>query len=160
MTAPPLSPTDRFVDPGSSRIYWVTPIAVPAAPTRSELDAGIDVTGEVAEIQGFALVSETNSTQAFGQVFATEKPGGLKGTGQPRMVLYADEGGHDIRRVWSRNDTGHVVLLHGGDIAGHLMDVWPATIAAISKTFSTVDAAFVAVQFTIHDDPVTDVEVP
>lgn len=160
MTAPPFSSSTRFIDPGSSRIYWVATIAVLAAPTRVELDAGVDVSGEVAEIGGFALQSEVNATQAFNQEFMTEKPGVLRTTGPPQMVMYADQGGNDIRQLWSRMDTGNIVLLHGGDVAGHLMDVWPVQIAAVSKTFSTQDAAFVAVQFTIPTPPVTDVEVP
>lgn len=160
MTAPPFSPSARFIDPGSSRVYWVEPISVLAAPTRGELDAGVDVSGEMAEISGFALQSEANSTQAFNSTFATEKPGVLKTTGAPQMVMYADQAGYDIRRLWSRMDTGNIVLLHGGDVTGHLMDVWPVQIAAVSKTFVTQDAAFVAVQFTIPVPPVIDVEVP
>lgn len=160
MTAPPFSPSTRFIDPGSSRVYWVEPIAVLSAPTRIELDAGVDVSGEMAEISGFALQSETNPTQAFNSEFMTEKPGSLKTTGTPQMVMYADEAGFDIRRLWSRMDTGNIVLLHGGDVTGHLMDVWPVQIAAVSKTFVTEDAAFVAIQFTIPVSPVTNVEVP
>jgi len=160
MTAPPFSPATRFLDAGVSRIYWVASIAATSAPTRSELNAGVDVTGEIAQIDGFQLESEVNSTQAFGSTFGTSKPGSLRTSGQPGMVTYADEGGYDVRRLWTRMDTGFVVLLHGGDIAGNLMDVWPVTVAVVSKPFSTVDAAFVLVQFTIHDDPVTDVEVP
>jgi len=160
MTATPFTASNRFIDPGSSRVYWVASIAVLASPTRTELDAGIDVSGEMAEIGGFALQSETNSTQAFSSIFATEKPGSLRTTGTPQMVMYADQSGNDIRTLWSRGDTGNIVLLHGGDHPGYLMDVWPVQIAAVSKTFSTSDAAFVVIQFTIPAAPVTDVEVP
>lgn len=160
MTAPPFSAATRFLDAGTSRIYWVQSIAVTGAPTRSELDAGADVTGEVAEIEGFALESELNDTTAFGNVVATSKPGMMRPGSTPRTVMYADQGGYDVRRVWSRGDTGHIVLLHGGDVAGNLMDVWPVTIAVISKPFVMSDAAFVVVQFAVSGEPVTDVEVP
>jgi hypothetical protein len=160
MTAPPFSAATRFIDAGTSRIYWVQAIANTAAPTRSELDAGTDVTGEVAEIEGFTLESELNNTQAFAQTFATNKPGALRAAGNPRTVMYADQGGYDVRRLWARGDAGHIVLLHGGDVAGNLMDVWPVTIAVVSKPFSMADAAFVLVQFAIPTPPVVDVEVP
>lgn len=160
MTAPPFAESTRFVDPGSTRVYWVDSIAVLSAPTRIELDAGIDVSGEMAEIEGFALQSETNPTTPFNSIFVTEKPGVLRTTGTPRMVMYADLNGYDIRTLWDRGDTGNIVILHGGDVAGNLMDVWPVHIASVSKTFATADAAFVVVQFTIPATPETNVGVP
>lgn len=160
MTAPPFSAATRFLDAGTSRIYWVQTIANTSAPTRSELNAGTDVTGEVAEIEGFALESELNGTTAFNSVVETGKPGMMRPASTPRTVMYADEDGYDVRRVWSRGDTGNIVLLHGGDTAGNLMDVWPVTIAVVSKPFAMAEAAFVVVQFAISGQPVTDVEVP
>lgn len=160
MSAPPFSAATRFLDAGTSRIYWVQTIASTSAPTRSELNAGTDVTGEVAEIEGFALESELNGTTAFSSVVETSKPGMMRPSGTPRTVMYADEVGYDVRRVWSRGDTGHIVLLHGGDVAGNLMDVWPVTIAVVSKTFVMSEAAFVVVQFAVSGQPVTDVVVP
>lgn len=160
MTAPPFSAATRFLDAGTSRIYWVQTIANTSAPTRIELNAGLDITGEVAEIEGFALDSELNNTTAFNAEVATSKPGSMRTTGAPRAVMYADQGGWDVRRIWSRGDAGHIVLLHGGDVTGNLMDVWPVTIAVVSKPFSMTTAAFVVVQFAIHAQPVTDVGVP
>ena len=75
MTAPPFSAATRFLDAGTSRIYWVQTIASTSAPTRSELNAGMDVTGEVAEIEGFVLESELNGTTAFSAVVETSDVG-------------------------------------------------------------------------------------
>jgi len=160
MTAPPSSAATRFLDAGTSRIYAVETIANTSAPTRSELDAGLDITGDVAEIEGFLLESELNDTTVFNSVVATSKPGTMRPGSSPRIVMYADQDGYDVRRSWARGTTRYIVLLHGGDVAGHLMDVWPVTVAARSKTFTFESAAFVLVQFAIHAQPATDVGVP
>lgn len=162
MTATPISRVERFIDPGVTRVYSVDSIASLAAPLRVELDAGIDVTGEIAAVSGFALESTTVDSTGAGDGCVTEELGDLRTQGQPRIAMYADPGGYDARSLWGRGDAVYLVFLHGGDIPGHLMDVWPVQVASVSKPidYAASDAALVVAQFVVADPPVTDVEVP
>lgn len=160
MTAPPIGASTRYIDAGATRVYWVATIAVTSAPTRVELDGGTDLSPEVAEAVGFNLSSETVSNQGINQDFMAERPGSLQ-VDRSGLLMYADQVGDDIRSLLSRDTQGHLVFLHGGDVPGHLMDVWPVTVAAVSKSIDVSgEPASVYVQCTVHDDPVTDVEVP
>lgn len=160
MSAPPLVESNRFVDPGATRVYAVASIAALASPSRPELDAGVDLTGEMADIAGFSMQAELYESRAADSDFTTTEVGELRASGAPQMAFYADPGGSDIRMLWARGDASNIVFLHGGDVAGNPMDVWPVSIASVSKPFSMEGPALVLVQFAVPDAPVTDLEVP
>ena len=57
MPPSPLTPTVRYIPPSVRKVYWVVTIANYQSPTRAELNAGTDLTNEIAEMAGFNVVS-------------------------------------------------------------------------------------------------------
>lgn len=160
MVATPLAPSDRYIHPEATRIYWVESISDIQSPTRAELDNGIDLTGEVADIQGWDLHSLVITRPMMGEGFESQRPGSLATSGSS-LMFYADRAGADIRILLSRQATGHVVFLEGGDVPGHPMSVWPVTVAATPRQPRVEgEPARITAQFVVTSQPSQDVEVP
>jgi hypothetical protein len=124
------------------------------------LDAGVDLTGEVAQMVGWHVRSEVRDVQVYGQKFATRLYGSLE-VDDSRIIFYADRTGVDVRQAFSRGLTGHVVVLHGGDVDGNPMDVWPVQVAALGVSVPVGGpAAMIDVQFVVTDDPALGGSVP
>lgn len=160
MVATPIAATDRYTPAGVVAFYWVETIADISDPTRSELDAGSDLTGEVFEAVGWRLQSERRNIQAVGEEFRSELEGSLAAD-DTRLLMWADRTGADVSTLLSRGSAGHVVVLHGGDVAGSPMDVWPVRVAARVRQISRPhEPSLVDVQFVVTSEPALDVAVP
>lgn len=160
MTAPAIAPVDRYIAAGVTRIYWVGTIAVVAAPTRLELDAGWDLSGEVADTGGWTGSPSFMPTARLASTWETSRRGRRRPEGTS-ITLYADRAGDDIRALLAVGTVGNVVVFHGGDVPGRLMDVWPVEVAALSQPTTIIgDPAQVVASFAVPADPVLDVVVP
>src|SRR6266705_1774674 len=127
MPPSPLSATTRYIPPGTRKIYWVTTIATYTAPTRAELNAGIDLTAEVAEISGFTTTSDTTETPDLSTRFTAKIPGRITAD-DSSLSFYASSNSSDVRTVLPRDTAGFVVILWEGDVTGQRMDVFPAKV--------------------------------
>jgi hypothetical protein len=160
MSPPPLFPAVRHISAGMIRTYWVVSIATLTAPTRAELNAGTDATGEIAGFVGWRLRAEARSIQAAGEQFVTTLDGSLE-VDDTRLVFYADPAGQDIRTLLARGTIGHVIFLDGGDVAGRPMDVWRVRVAALARLRGIGDDPdMIDVQFRAYATPAIGVSVP
>lgn len=160
MATPALTASTRYFDPEITKIYYVATLADPDAPTRTEMNAGTDVTGEVAEISGFNTTSEQIATPDLGSRF-TSQIGGRTTAEESSLTFYADQQGVDVRTVLPRGTDGYLLFLDGGDTEDNKMDVYPITVVSVGKMRSVGDeAARLQVQFSITSEPSEDVAVP
>lgn len=159
MTATPLNPTARYIPPGVRQYYWVPTVADKTAPTRSELDAGTDLTSELAQIAGFQVTSDTVDAPDAGSRF-TSKVSGRTTVADSSIDLYTSDDSDDARSLLTRDLAGFVVIFPEGDVPAQTMDVFPVTITSASILPSLTDAAQLEVQFVITSIPVNNVTVP
>jgi hypothetical protein len=159
MVATPIAASTRYIPPGTRAYYWVPTIANKAAPTRAELDAGTDLTGEVAEVSGFQTTSESTDTPDLGSRFTSKIPGRITAD-DSSITLYASENSQDVRQLLPRDTAGFVVQFPEGDVAGRTMDVFPVKVSSAPKETSIEDPGKVMVQFTVTSEPVENVTVP
>ncbi|GAA2159387.1 phage tail tube protein [Glycomyces lechevalierae] len=160
MTAPAIGQVDRYLAAGTTQIYWVGSIAVASAPTRLELDAGWDLSWEVADTGGWLATPTYNETTRFSAQNATSKPGVL-GTDGTSLMMYADRAGDDIRAVLAKGANGNIVVFHGGDVKGRLMDVWPVQVACVWQPVNVGDSpAMIPVDFAVTGDVKPGLTVP
>lgn len=159
MAPPPLNPTLRYFPPGVRRFYWLTAIASTAAPTRAELDAGIDLTGEIDTMAGWQTTAPAIDFVDFGARFAGQIPGRL--TLVPSAITFwLSQNSIDIRRVLSRRMAGFMVALWEGDVAGQPMDVFPVKVADLVPDAAIENAATITVSFDGSSKPAIGVPVP
>lgn len=159
MAATPMAATSRYFRPGVTKVYWVETLTDYENPTRSELDAGTDLSAEVAEINGFQVTSASVDTPDLGSRFTAKIPGAITAD-DSSLVTYADTTSVDIRSVLVRDDNGFVVIMDEGDIVGQLMDVYPARVASTPKLRAREDPARIQADFTITKVPAENITIP
>jgi len=159
MPPTPLTPTIRYIPPGTRKIYWVTTIATYTAPLRAELNAGIDLSNEVAAVTGFTVTSATTPTPDLSSRFTSEIPGAITAA-SCSLSIYATNTSSDIRLTLPRGTIGFVVLLWEGDVTGQRMDIFPATVTASAVNGNMTAAELVDVSFSITKVPANNVLIP
>jgi hypothetical protein len=159
MAATPLAASTRYYPPGTRQVYWVPAIANKSAPTRAELDAGIDLTGEISAMNGFQVSAATVATPDLGSRFAPDIPGQI--TAQSSSIsFYLSEDSQDARELLPRDSAGYVVILWEGDQPGRMMDVFPVTVTSAPKDVATTNAATVTIDFAVTSAPVENAVIP
>jgi hypothetical protein len=155
----PLTATVRYVPPGTRKIYWVTTIATYTAPTRGELNAGIDLSAEVAAVTGFTVTSGTVPTPDLSSRFVSEIPGTITAA-SCSLSFYASNNSSDVRTVLPRDTAGFVVILWEGDVTGQRMDIFPAKVTVSAPNGNMTNPEQVDVSFSITKVPANNVLIP
>src|SRR5690242_13648663 len=131
MPATPITASDRYWPVGTEKWYWVAAIADYTSPTRSELNAGTDLTPEIFEYSGFQVTGDEIDVPDRDSDFTGKIPGRTSAD-DSSIKFYADSTSDDVRTLLPRGTVGHIVRLPEGDVAGHLMDVFPVRVKAAS----------------------------
>lgn len=163
MPATPLTPTTRYLPPGTRKYYWLTSLANPAAPTRAELNAGTDLTAEIVTggVGGFTLARTRADVTPLGSsvivmLDTTTDPN----TTTNEIVFYASVTGSDVRQVMSAGTAGFLVFLYEGDVTGQRCEVWPAAVSVLFFDQGTETPGEIHVQYLITAQPSQNVLIP
>lgn len=148
-----------FYLPGTTKVYVVTTISNYLSPTRAELDAGLDVTRQVREINGFTYKADTIDRPDYATTFTAQVTGRQKAE-DSSLVIYAAQSGVDARQTLVFGYSGYVVLMDGGDTTGYLMDIYPVKITAAPKQRNDSDPLAIMYQFAITRVPAENVAIP
>lgn len=162
MAATALSPTVRYIPPGTRQYYWVTDIEDKNNPTRVELDAGTDLTTEIAAVEGFQVTSEAVDTPDVGTVF-TSKITGRTTADDSSFTLYLSSDSDDSRSLFARGDDRFMVIFPEGDDEGlgtATMDVFPVRVGSTPKLQDVENPAQMTVSCYVTSEPVENVAVP
>lgn len=160
MAATPIAAPDKYFHRGKTKVYFLTAISNLASPTRSELNAGTDISGPLTAADGWDVSGNKIETPALGSEFTTSIAGATS-VGDPSLSMYADQQGDDVRTLLPRGTKGFIVILWGGDVAGNKMDAFPIEVLSVGKPLDIGDnAAQVNIKFSIPTPPEVDIEVP
>ncbi|MGQ4513698.1 phage tail tube protein [Streptomyces sp. DW26H14] len=159
MTATPIQQATRYFAPGISKVLWVPTIANPSAPTRAELDAGTDLSGEVNAIDGWTVTADTADTPDLNSTFVGKLPT-TTSADDSSITFYASQDGQDVRTLLSRNERGNVVWMDEGDDPSQVMDVFPVMVSSNAKQRSMSDPALIQVTFVVTRQPAENVSIP
>ncbi len=160
MAATPITPAKRFIRPGITKCYWVVTIANIQAPTRSELNAGLDVSKDIADITGWMVSGAKVDTPDLNSEFVGNIAG-LTSADDSSITYYQGEDGVDVRSAMPRGTLANVVWLDGGDIPGRLMDVFPVQVLAVGKERQIgATPARLPIQYAITSEPAENVVIP
>ena len=159
MVATKIDPTKRYIRPGITKVYYLPAAADYTAVTRAEIDAGTDLTPELADVAGFSTTSDTVDAPDWGSRF-TSKVAGMVSVDDSSLTLYASQDTQDVRTLLPRDTTGYIVWMDGGDVADQLMDVFPVTVTSVGKLRTQSDPAQVQISFAITSEPSEDQTIP
>lgn len=160
MPATPLSAVSRFFSTGTTKYVFCVTVANKLAPTRSEINNGTDISGEIKAVDGWKVTSELIDVPDLNSRFTSKIPGRTSAD-DSSLTLYADPSGSDARTLFPRDTTGFILRMDGGDVTGRKMDVFPVRVSAVPKDMGTGDdAATLMVQFAITSEPAENVSIP
>lgn len=159
MTATPITASDRYYRQGVSKCVWVPTIATLASPTRSEINAGTDLSDEISAVSGWEVTGNTEDAPALGSVFIG-KVSSTTTAGDSSLTFYADSTSTDVRTLLARGSSGYIIWMWEGDIATHLADVFPVKVTSVPKQTDVTSVAQLMVNFAITREPAENVTIP
>jgi hypothetical protein len=161
----PISPNQpaaitRYFAVGTTQVLMCPSIADKANPTFAELDAGTELTRDIADLSGWATNSNFIDVPDMVSRFTGKIPGRITAE-DSSLTLYADEdrGSGDARDLLPRDTEGYIVFADGG-LASAVGDVFHVKVGSSSPVRSLDDAAKVMVSFAILDEPAEGVTLP
>ncbi len=160
MPATQIAAYDRYFQPEISKCIWLPAVANKAAPTRAEINAGLDLSRQVADVEGFTTTSESIDTPDLGSRYTGNIPG-RRSSEDSNITFYGARDGNDVRTTLVRDTNGFIAWMDGGDVAGYKMDVYPVRISSAPKQRSVGDEAFrIQIMFNVTTEPAEDVTIP
>jgi hypothetical protein len=160
MAATPIAASVRYINPETTKVLWVPSVAVKTAITRAEINAGTDLSREVADNSGWVLSSNQIDTPDMGSKF-TSKISGRITADDSSLSLYASSNSVDARSLMPRTTTGFVVWMDGGDVPGQKCDVFPVVVSSVGKPRSVgEEPARLNFSYAITSQPAEDVTIP
>jgi hypothetical protein len=161
MAAPAITASVRYTSRGTTKIYWVVTIANYLSPSRGELNAGTDLSPQLNGSAGWSVSSEQIDTPDMANRFTSKIPGAITAE-DSSLTMYASKNGVDARGIMPQDAVGFIVLLFGGDTTSNKMDVWPVTVASVSKQISVQggDADTLVVSYSPTSVPAQNVTIP
>ncbi|MEU6552116.1 hypothetical protein ABZ915_17795 [Streptomyces sp. NPDC046915] len=159
MVATPIAATSRYIPPGTTRYYWVPTISNYNSPTRSELNAGSDLTAEISAVSGFATNSDQQDTPDLGSRFVSKIPGRITAD-DSSITMYLSSTSSDVRTLLPRDTAGFVVIFPEGDVTGQKMDVFPVKVTGQPKSRDVENPSTITIQFSVTKIPAENVTIP
>lgn len=150
----------RYFAVGVTQVLFCPAIASKAAPTFAELDAGTELTRDIADLAGWATTSNFIEVPDLVTRFTGKIPGRITAE-DSSFTFYADEdrGSGDVRGLLPRDTEGYIVIADGG-LASAKGDVFHVKVGSTSPVRSMDDASKVMVNFAILDEPAEGVTLP
>lgn len=159
MSATPITTSDHYYRQGTSKAIWAPTLANYHSPTRSEINAGTDLSLEVSATSGWEVTGNTEDTPALGSVFVGKVPSTTT-AGDSSLTMYADSTSVDVRTLLSRGVNGYIIWMWEGDVAGHLMDVFPVRVTSTPKQSDISSVGQLMVNFAVMREPAEDATIP
>lgn len=160
MPTPQITAATRYFDVGTTKVYFLPTVANIASPLRTEMNAGTDLSREIAEIDGWSVSSNQIQTPDFATRFVSQIAGRIEAA-DSSLTFYASKNSIDVRSLLPRDTNGFIMWLDGGDIPGNKMDIYAITVTSQSKMRSAgAEAARIQISFSITQQPAENVTVP
>lgn len=149
-----------YVPLGKAKFYWVATIADPAAPTRTELDAGTDLSPAVTAVAGWSVSTTMASLPLLGTRFESQVAAQITPAASSITLASSSTDGNPVAGVLAQDDPGFIVRMLTGDNATGQMDVFPVYVASVSKPVTLTSPVTIQIDFAITNQPQSDLAIP
>lgn len=150
----------RFFRRGVSKVRFLPTVADQAAPDRTEIDAGIDLSPFIAGITGFQLNNSPIPVPNLNDTF-TSQIDGEDTVADSTLTLNDDTDDDAIRTALPKGTAGFILLMPYGDTPTKRCEVWPVKVTGYNDAWSVDNSpAQATVGFAITAVPEQDAVVP
>jgi hypothetical protein len=152
----------RFVRRGKAKFYFLPTVAAAATtgiPTGTEVTAGTDLTGRIADASGWQLESSPVDTPDMGSRFVSSIPGETS-VAASSFTFYADDatGADALKTALPVDQLGFIYACHSGRTVGKTADLFPIRVSSIGNEYSVGnDPARFVINFAITGQPFIDI---
>lgn len=142
----------RFYRRGISKMKFL-PAVAGASPTRAEINAGVDISPQVADINGFSLQNQPITTPDLSTSFDTQIAGSDQAA-DSSVTMYDDNASATIRNAMAKGTAGYMVLFPYGDTTTKRLEVYAVTSTGVNDQWSTAaEAAKYIASFAVTSTP-------
>lgn len=120
----------KFFRPGVSKIY-ICPAVAGSNPTTPELNAGTDITPDLADVNNISVKSNLVDTPDFASNFTT-KVVGADQIGDPELVYWDRDNATTNRTALAKGTVGVLVLMPYGRVSGKRCELYAVTSAGVN----------------------------
>jgi hypothetical protein len=159
VVATPIGASSRYIPEGTTHYNWLPACANTASPTRAEINAGTDLTPEIAATGNWGIVSASIDAPDLATTF-TAQIGGKVTIDGPTIDMYADSTSTDVRTLLPRGLNGFMLKLPEGDVAGRKADMFAVRVLAQAKPTNLTNPSVIQLQFAITKAPNENITVP
>lgn len=162
MAAPAIAASTRYTSRGTTRFLWLPAVAdTTTGPTRSEINAGTDLTTQIADRNGWSVSSTMIETPDAATRYTSTIPGPISAE-DSSFTFYMDREGVDARALMPRDEEGYVFVMDGGDVVGNKADLFPVTVVSHSKNREVGgdNADTIVISYAITAEPTENIAVP
>ena len=152
----------RYATPGKSEAHWVITIADPAAPTATELNAGVDLTGFTRALPSVPRALNTVDIANLSSKYEARQVG-TRGGDVLGWTVFRDDTTDTAVETLTEDTAGFMVLARKGLAApgtfaiADKVDVYPATVGSQADTSpGRNDADMQDVSLVATADPTRD----
>lgn len=156
-----INASNRYFDVATTKCYYIPTIAAAdLEPTRAEMNAGTDLSNEIADLDGWTVEGDEIETPDLGTTFTGSIPGRTSAE-DCSLTFHADLNGDDARTLLPRGTEGFIMWCDGGDVEGNIATVFPVRVKSCSVARSVDDDnARINVQFSVSREPAEAVAIP
>jgi hypothetical protein len=160
-----LQGTERYLPPGIRQYRIVQTFANYKTPTKTELDAGTDVTAEVVDgsVTGFKTTTSTVEAPDVGSKIS-RKASGRTSLDDSSISFYIDEAGNpDARTLLADGTRCFVVDFPEGDhvqTPALTCNIWPVQVLSTDLDPDTTKLGQCQINFAVTDLPAKNVAIP
>jgi hypothetical protein len=159
VVATPIGASARYIPEGTTHYNWLPACANYLSPTRAEINAGTDLTPEIAATGNWGIVSASIDAPDLATTF-TAQIGGKVSVDGPTIDMYADSTSTDARTLMPRGTNGFILKLPEGDVAGRKCDVFPVRVLAQAKPTNFTNPSVIQFSYAPTRVPAENVVVP
>jgi hypothetical protein len=162
MPTPAAAAITKYTSIGLTKIYFLPTVsAANLTPTRAEMNAGTDLSAQVADWSGWIVSGVQINTPDLSSVFESSIPGRVSAA-KSTMTYYASQTGVDIGSLLPRTTVGYIQWLDGGDISGNQCEVYPITVMAcgIDRDNKMTLADRIMIDYAITKQPGQNLIIP
>lgn len=162
MPTPVITASTRYTSIGLTKVYFLPVVASALLiPTRTEMNAGTDLSPELADWTGWMVTGAQINTPDLSSPFESSISGRISAA-KSTLTFYASTTGVDVTALLPRTTTGYIQWLDAGDISGHQCEVYPIIVMSngIDRDNKMTLADRVAIDFAITKQPGQNITIP
>src|SRR6266702_4451475 len=159
MVATPIGGSQRYIPEGVTKYNWLPACANYLSPTRAEINAGTDLSPEIAATGNWGIISGSIDTPDLATTF-TSQIGGKVTVDGPTIDMYADSTSTDVRTLLPRGTNGFILKLPESDVAGRKADCFPVRVLAQAKPTAFTTPSVIQLQFAPTKNPAENLTIP